>query len=680
MSGPWWTPEASPGAPKRFGRTLRFGVREPALVPASRKEIQANLLRLAPGFVPEWTDRSPLDAGVALVQLDGFLLELIHQRANRYAEKTLTEYLRTAGVEPVPASPAAAFVGFKLSEAATGAVPLTPGFQIGAPAGDESGQIVVFETQDAVTLAPLQLKSTLVRRGARYDPIELSDEEGFSFLPFGEKARPGRSMYLGFSIKAGVLPGPALSILIRVYTAPGSPPPVAVGGVIPTPGAPAVRLEWEVLDGARYVACEVVRDGTVNLQRTGIVELRLPDRWQPGVPEFSTADSLLWLRLRFVFGQISADPRLSGLLVNTAECLAARTIFDEVLEPVGSAGKTVTEMRLSQRPVLPGTLILEVSSSTGDSAEGAERWTEVPSLSGAGPDDAVYTLDSAAGLVHFGDGVHGRRLPAGFRHVRAIRYQTGGGRAGAVDAGKIKALLSSAPFVTGASNPLPASGGADAESREATLRRGPEEIRARQRAVTEADYELMAARSPGASVGRAHAVSGLHPAFSGKAIPGVVAVFVLPREEQSGSPPLPDQGTLRAVATFLSQQAAPAGVQVVAAAPRFHTLKLEAAVHVDPAADQAAAIRNLLDTLDTYFSPWRGGDEGEGWPFGEAVRNHALLRRILRVPSILAVVRLTLIADGIRLGRCADFVLSPNSLLWASGHEIVTVSESEVNS
>src|SRR6185369_16312567 len=120
-------------------------------------------------------------------------------------------------------------------------------------------------------------------------------------------------------------------------------------------------------------------------------------------------------------------------------------------------------------------------------------------------------------------------------------------------------VLSSVPFIKKVTNPWPANGGLDTEKREQTLKRGPQEIRARGRAVTTADYALLAREAEGALIERAHAVSGLHPAFPGRPIPGVVGVFVVPPDRGEGPPPIADEDTLRAVATHLSKFAAPAG-------------------------------------------------------------------------------------------------------------------------
>jgi predicted phage baseplate assembly protein len=256
--------------------------------------------------------------------------------------------------------------------------------------------------------------------------------------------------------------------------------------------------------------------------------------------------------------------------------------------------------------------------------------------------------------------------------VRAASYKVGGGRAGAVDAEALSTLVHSAPFVVGVVNPLPASGGGEAEPLDRSLRRGPREIRARGRAVTAADYELMALSAQGAEVARVHAVSGLHPALGGGPLPGVVGVFVVPPDRGEG-PPTADAGTLEAVATHLVDRVAPAGVEVIAAAVRYHRVRAELSLRLrDPSADAGAAIRRTLAEIDRYLHPLTGGDDGEGWPFGAPIRHRPLLRRLLtQVDDLSAIPRLNLVVDGVRLAACADAPISAHGLPWPEGHEAV---------
>ena len=220
-------------------------------------------------------------------------------------------------------------------------------------------------------------------------------------------------------------------------------------------------------------------------------------------------------------------------------------------------------------------------------------------------------------------------------------------------------------------NPWPATGGLDTEKREQTLKRGPQEIRARGRAVTTADYALLAREAEGALIERAHAVSGLHPAFPGRPIPGVVGVFVVPPDRGEGPPPIADEDTLRAVATHLSKFAAPAGVEVVVSATKFHRIKIEAAITVRTGADEGKVVRDAVKALSDFLHPLNGGAAGTGWPFGGTLHYQTLVRRLTNIPELTSVPTLNIIADGSRFLRCTDFVPDANALFWPEIHQVV---------
>jgi predicted phage baseplate assembly protein len=640
-------------------------------------------------FTAEWTNQQPGDPGAALVRVFSEQMEAVLARADRLPDKVLVEFLRDSGVESLPASPAAASLAFTVSDGASESVLVPAGFQVGAPPATGQGDLVVFETTRDLFAAPATLAELHVQEGTAVHRIAIpSGADAPPFEPFGRRAEAGRALYLGLATEnpeARLLN--RLTLGIAVAAPPGAPPPVPAGGVTPLPIPPPPTLRWELLDGATWKPLEVALDETGGLVRSGVIELELPRSWRPGRPARLAGDAQLrWLRLSILFGRYAEPPSLRMILLNVAPAIAARTIRDEALEPVpGSEGR---QFRVSQVPVLPGSLIVEVDEGAAPApllpaGEGPAmtppvvRWSSVESLADAGPEDRVYVLDPASGVLQFGDGVNGAAVPDGFRNVRALAYQVGGGAAGAVDADTVTTQLSSAPFVTGVTNPLRASGGMDAEPAEATRRRGPQEIRARNRAVAVADYALLALRAPGAQVVRAHAVSGFHPAYPGLPIPGVVGVYVVPPDRDEG-PPTPDEGTLRAVAQYLSESVAPAGVEVVAAAPFYHRVRAELGVVIDPAADQGETVRRLVAALDGYIHPITGGEDGDGWPFGGTLRYSPLLRRLVTgVEGIRAITRLTLVVDGARLAACTDFEPRPQALLWPTPHEVVPV-ESEV--
>jgi len=390
---------------------------------------------------------------------------------------------------------------------------------------------------------------------------------------------------------------------------------------------------------------------------------------------------LYWLRLRLVLGGFAKPPQLSFIRLNMVRVDAVRTFRDEVIEPIGDPNSN--RMQLKNRPVVPGTLVVEVQESllSGSGESGQPRvsqWQEVDELFSFGSTDKVFAVDPVTGVVTFGDGKNGAVVPPGFRNVRAAEYKVGRGAASAVSEEEISNLLNSAPFVTGVSNPLPASGGVDREQQLEAIRRGPETIRSGRRSVTVADYAILARFAPGADVRKAHAISGYHPQFPGESLPGVVGVLVVPDITEEG-PPIPDEQALRAVSRYLSRNVAPAGVEVVAGAPSYRFVRAEVGFVAGRGGDPGEITRSLSLELGQYLDPLTGGNEGEGWPFGGTLFFPELLQRLLgRIKDVRAIPRLRLILDGVPQSSCADVELKSTELFWPVNHQIFPL-ESEAN-
>jgi hypothetical protein len=105
----------------------------------------------------------------------------------------------------------------------------------------------------------------------------------------------------------------------------------------------------------------------------------------------------------------------------------------------------------------PSTPEAPVRSTLSITVSG-QQWQETPSLGACGPEDPVYLgWHNADGtmIVHFGDGVHGARLPRGEDNVVAS-YIQGGGPAGEVAQGTLIQPLDRPQLVTEVHNPEPA--------------------------------------------------------------------------------------------------------------------------------------------------------------------------------------------------------------------------------
>ncbi len=643
----------------------RFTLLQPEAYALRPDDISKAVASRRSAFTPSWSSTRQDDPGLVFIKLFGYLAGEVADRVRAMPEKALVEHLRIAGIDPLPATPAQAMVIFEVAATAPEPVLVPAGFQLGArPTG--GGELVVFETDRALLGVPGKIAEAGAVRGSGMNDLKALNDSATPFQPFGARPRVGDALLLG--LEGPVAPGAGLALGIGVTQPPGSPAPQSEGAVYPVPTGPRAVLSWEVLDGSRWVPVQPIRDETSQLERSGVIELKLPERFRPGRPPEARQGALrYWLRVRIVSSAFSGPPSLDFVRLNAVMAHAGRTVRDEVLEQVpGSDGR---RLRLSQKPVLPGTLELEV-----DEGGGFQPWKEVEDLHSASSDDAVYKLERESGEVVFGDGINGRQLPPGFRNVRALSYRWGGGSAGAVKAEAIQTLLGSVSSVTGVTNPRPAAGGDDSEALKATVRRGPELIRARARTILPADYELLALRAPGARVRRVHVMPGRHPGMPSALVAGVVGLLVVPPEEEKRSgPPMPDEQTLRNVARHVSAELAPAGVEIVAAAPVYHSVRIEAQVRIRSELDQGKVVSDLLEAVRRYLHPLTGGEDNSGWPFGGTLRYDALLRLLVKSGDVLAVPRLAVIVDGRRVPPCKDREIGEHDLLWSVGTLIFPV-------
>jgi hypothetical protein len=137
------------------------------------------------------------------------------------------------------------------------------------------------------------------------------------------------------------------------------------------------------------------------------------------------------------------------------------------------------------------------------------QWHESSTLLGLCRKDRRFvtqTDDEGKTAVIFGNGREGARLPTGIENARAV-YRNGIGKGGNVKAEQIS-LLSTRPL--GAKeviNPLPASGGADKETRDQARKNAPLAVTALDRLVSLQDYEDFARVFAGIGKARAAELS-----------------------------------------------------------------------------------------------------------------------------------------------------------------------------
>jgi hypothetical protein len=146
-----------------------------------------------------------------------------------------------------------------------------------------------------------------------------------------------------------------------------------------------------------------------------------------------------------------------------------------------------------------------VASTLAVRVNGVE-WHAIENLAFASAADRSFATATGEGgktTVQFGDGSHGARLPTGIENVTAA-YRNGIGTPGNVAAQQISLVATKPLGVKAVINPLRASGGADAETRDQARRNVPLAVLALDRLVSVSDYADFARTFGG--VGKAAAV------------------------------------------------------------------------------------------------------------------------------------------------------------------------------
>ncbi|MDP2782651.1 putative baseplate assembly protein [Devosia sp.] len=176
----------------------------------------------------------------------------------------------------------------------------------------------------------------------------------------------------------------------------------------------------------------------------------------------------------------------------------------------GDGSKPLQQFNLKQPPL---TFVPASNPSGVDSTlkvyVNDVQWRESNTLLGLSGKDRRFvtqTDDEGKTAVIFGNGREGARLPTGIENARAV-YRNGIGKGGNVKAEQIS-LLSTRPL--GAKeviNPLPASGGADKETRDQARKNAPLAVTALDRLVSVQDYEDFARVFAGIGKARAAELS-----------------------------------------------------------------------------------------------------------------------------------------------------------------------------
>ncbi|HTV91909.1 MAG TPA: baseplate J/gp47 family protein [Verrucomicrobiae bacterium] len=598
-------------------------------------DLVSDVTALIPQYAPQWTNQSPSDVGMTLVELFSWLVEGLTYRLNQVPNKNYVAFLDMLGIERLPPEPARAFLSFSASPSA---VTVPQGTQA-QTAATETQTPIIFETDTAVTVLPINLESALqiskVFVGNKYSNISNS---------FVVPPAPGATVNVQPSSSVQLCLGfdnpstATINLMLRFFAPILEPSNTTVTWLYSQAG---VQPEsWTSL------SVPATADGTNGLTQDGTVALTVPGDWASQTPSADWSDppasstdtetsGYYWIGLRIA--NLSASDTLAlginWILFNAVSSYSALTITAP--ESLGNGTGLAFQMcSLANGP------LYEIPDSSTPNADLVVQvdgitWSQVDEYFPEGPGQ-YYRVDPIASTIMFGNYSsltntgHGS-VPQTSDAIVATTYRyVEAGSTANVGAATITTMRTPVAGITAVSNLFAAYGGSDEQSVSDAMRRGPEMLRNRGRAVTVEDYNYLAMQAS-TQLASASALAPTTAYGSGlwaglDRSPGHVNVLILPAVGPAVSAaPQPTPELIQLVQSYLDgrrdltaslfvggQNYVEIDVAVTAAA-------WPAAITSGLIASPTEMQTNIENAIQLYFHPVVGGSNGTGWAVGQSV-------------------------------------------------------------
>jgi hypothetical protein len=451
-------------------------------------------------------------------------------------------------------------------------------------------------------------------------------------------------------------------------------------------------LSWQFWNGKIWQVCKV-RDETQSFNITGVVSIFITEEIASWDETSLCTDSkeggasLYWIRAVWVAGDYQCNPLLQRVLLNTTLASQVMTLNDEIL---GSGNGAPNQIFYTARTPIIDNPLLEVREPQLPSAAELSRiyqeegqdavtiikdaqgfieeiwvlWHEVNDFLMSDSCDRHFVVERLSGEIRFSDGSKGMIPPLGANNIRLRAYKTGGGASGNKPVNSISQLSTSLPLVASVVNPDAAFGGQDIEDWDSVYARGSSYLRHRGRAVTVEDYEDLA-RNVSRQVARAKCYPNkdLASDSADTVKPGVVSLVVVPENTQAE--PRPNLDLLRRIWKFIDQ-VREQGFTMVILGPEYVRISVEAVIVPADEFMESDIVSVCQKRLEAFLHPLTGGENSQGWDFGEKPHQSDLYALFESVTGLEYVRSLQIISEEERQG-----LLENGSFLICSGkHKI----------
>jgi hypothetical protein len=684
-------------------------------------------LARVPIHTPEWTNFNQSDPGVTLVQLFAFLTETLLYRANQIPDRNRIKFLQLLGIPLQPSSSAKGIVTFTNARGPLQKITLNDGIEVLAgkiPFRTTTGLDVLpvearpyFKMKLPAPPQPQmdyykQLYASFTGQQASpdlqlYQPVPLSarvgtgvdlanetvdnalwiallvragDQPAGDYLPLAQKAIAGKTLNLGIvpqvsadQAQRALMPGTSAdaqgTAILNIDI-----PSIPTSGGLPASRQPDYRTLTSVQAPVGPDVFEVpLPDASQLVLWNNLDPLESgADKLPPTLEDTNlNARIITWLRVTWPGG---VNSQVLWADINATFVSQRAHVANELL-PQGT-GEPDQAVMLSNRPVIADSVSLTVTAP----GQNPDPWSLIDDLLSAGPEvptpdplqppgvqpppprpAKVFVVDQEAGQISFGDGLRGARPPFGAT-LRAD-YDYGAGRDGDVGEGAINAGPSLPAGLT-VTNPVSTWGGADAETVAGGEKQIARFLAHRDRLVTAADFQTIAARTPGVDMARVEVVAAYNPSLArnepGNA-PGAVTLMVIPKFSSTRpDAPEPDALFLQAVCDYLDPRRL-VTTELFLSGPEYQPIWVSVGINIVAGynfstADVREAVKQQIRTFvapfnadadplptdTTLLATPQAPEATNGWPLRKPVLAGELSVEVARVPGVALINQLLL--------------------------------------
>src|SRR5215467_4231265 len=433
-----------------------------------------DMINMIPTYLPEWTDRSPGDFGIVLMEEFAYMGDILNFYIDRIANEA---FIATAQLL------------FQISNPC-----LNPVFIPGP--GSTGGPTQVASPTPVINIAP-----------GTTDAVVFETTSDLWIWGDGVVNPPIVYQSTGLVGQRIVLGDPTKAWPTYVFSQGNANQVVIVTPAGSTPGG-AGDVQWTLAPNNSFVnqagtatMFTVVSGGTDKYGNAILNTILFGDNNHGQVPPVNSTVTVTYstTQLSLVAGSTPPSYAPASSYTGLVWAMHGQTSAGEGIGI--SDGTPNMAYTLYHTPVVDGSVDIYV-----DEGGGPVKWKYYQRIVDALSSTEAYTLNSDANgvvTVMFGDNISGR-IPAVGALVTAT-YMVGGGVTGNVAANTLTQMQTGPPQVVSVTNPQAAAGGADAESTDHIRLHAPLSITAINRAVTLDDYAALTLNVP--SVAKASAIS-----------------------------------------------------------------------------------------------------------------------------------------------------------------------------